>query len=237
MHVLLVNDDGIHAPGLEALAASLKFIAGVSHTIVAPATEQSECGHRLTTKTPLLLQQIEPHRYSVNGSPADCVRVALHHLKLKPDWVFSGINAGGNMGQDIPVSGTVAAVREATYHGYRAASFSHYLIRELGMDWDRAARWVAKLIEQHCLSVDKMDGSFINFNLPHLPPGECPFPEVKHTTPARSPLPVVYAHQNIAANQTQLLYGGRYADRLQDEGSDVSACFSGAISCSRVELP
>lgn len=237
MHFLLVNDDGVHAPGLEALAAAVKNISGINYTIVAPSMEQSECGHRLSTKTPLMVQQLEANCYSVSGSPADCVRIALFHLNLQPDWVFSGINAGGNMGQDIPVSGTIAAVREATYHGYRSAAFSHYLVRDLAVDWSRTTHWVTRLIHEYCLPQTELKDAFLSFNLPHLPPGECTFPKVEATVPARSPLPVAYTAQSLSDSQTQLLYCGRYADRKQDEGSDVQACFNGAISMNKIALP
>lgn len=237
MHFLLTNDDGIHAPGLAALARAIGVIEGATFTIVAPATEQSECGHRLTTRAPLLLQQLAENQYSLNGSPADCTRVALHHLNLRPDWVLAGINSGGNMGQDLPVSGTVAAVREATYHGVRAAAFSHYLIREIGMDWPRASRWVAELIHTRLLGSAHVPGQFFNFNLPHHPPGAMPMPEVIPSSPARSPLPVVYAPMPVGDGQTQLIYGGRYSDRNADALSDVETCFGGNISMSVLQLP
>ncbi|TLD70452.1 5'/3'-nucleotidase SurE [Phragmitibacter flavus] len=237
MHFLLTNDDGIDAPGLAALSQAVGLIRGATFTIVAPATEQSECGHRLTTRVPLILQQLDEHRYSLNGSPADCTRVALHHLKLKPDWVFAGINSGGNMGQDLAVSGTVAAVREAAYHDVPAAAFSHYLIREIELDWSRAARWVAELITTRLLPTSPPIGQFYNFNLPHHPPGALSLPGVVESAPARSPLPVVYAPLTLADGTTQLMYGGRYPDRGRDPGSDVEACFSGHVSMSTLHLP
>jgi len=236
MRFLLVNDDGVLAPGLAALAEAVKKLPDVQVTIVAPETEQSQCGHRLTTGTPLLLRQLDDTCFAVNGSPADCVRVALHHLKLQPDWVLSGVNAGGNMGQDLPVSGTVAAAREAVYHGHQAASFSHYIIREIALDWTRVSDWVAELIQTKLLGKCSAKGEFYNFNLPHLEPGPRPLPDVVETRPAASPLPVVFAPQELQSGVTQLLYGGRYQDRGQDPGSDVQACFAGQVSFTTLKI-
>ena len=117
MHFLLTNDDGIHAPGLAALAEAIRLRPDSTLTIVAPSTEQSQCGHRVTTREPITVTQHGADRYSVDGTPADCVRIALFALGLAPDFVISGVNAGGNLGQDLHISGTVAGAREAAFHG------------------------------------------------------------------------------------------------------------------------
>ncbi|MFZ2277396.1 MAG: 5'/3'-nucleotidase SurE [Prosthecobacter sp.] len=147
MHVLLTNDDGISAPGLQALENAMQQL-GWNYTIVAPATEQSQCGHRVTTHQHLKVETLGENRHAVHGTPADCVRLALFALDLKPDLVLSGVNAGGNMGQDIVISGTVAAAREAAYHGFRSMALSHYLIRELTVDWQRTAAWMAEIVRR-----------------------------------------------------------------------------------------
>ncbi len=235
MHFLLTNDDGIFAPGLEAMAAAVKLIPGSTFTIVAPETEQSSCGHRLTTHIPLTLHELSPRRYSVSGSPADCVRVGLFPLNLKPDVVLSGVNAGGNMGQDLPVSGTAAGAREAAFHSIPAIAVSHYLKKDIGLDWNRVAHWTATLI-QDLLSRPKLENGFWNVNFPHLPPGERPMPAQRETIPARSPLPVAFAVEQRLNEKTILQYTARYADRNKDAGSDVEACFGGEISVSRIGL-
>jgi len=142
MHVLLTNDDGIAAPGLLALENAVQQL-GWQFTVVAPATEQSQCGHRVTTHQHLRVEALGKNRHAVHGTPADCVRLALFALEVKPDLVLSGVNAGGNLGQDIVISGTVAAAREAAYHGIRSMALSHYMIRELVLDWQRTAAWMA----------------------------------------------------------------------------------------------
>src|SRR2546421_8158247 len=121
MKLLLTNDDGIDALGLAALAE----VAAAHGTLtwVAPHAHLSGCGHRVTTSEPIKLMNKGVQRWAIDGTPADCVRVAL--AKLAPDvaWVLSGMNHGGNLGADVYISGTVAAVREAALHGRRAIAF------------------------------------------------------------------------------------------------------------------
>lgn len=229
MHFLLTNDDGIDAAGLAALQAAVQAM-GARCSVVAPAVEQSMCGHRVTTHSPLRVEERGADRWAVHGTPADCVRIALFGLDLKPDWVLSGINHGGNMGQDLVISGTVAGVREASYHGLPAVALSHYLISGIPLDWPRITGWVVPLLAT-VLAEPQKDGCFWNINFPHLPPGEDTLPKVIKTTPARSPLRVAYERVGDA-----FTYTAHYRERPQDEGSDVAACFSGKISLSRLSL-
>ena len=114
-HILLTNDDGYQAPGLRALAAALAGFADVS--IVAPSQEQSGAAQSLTLRRPIVCQKIAEHEWAVDGTPADCVIVALHKLLKEPqDLVISGINHGANLGENVYYSGTVGAAREAVIH-------------------------------------------------------------------------------------------------------------------------
>jgi len=124
--ILLCNDDGIEAEGLGALRrAAIRSFPGPRFLRWLLAGPMSMVGHRVTTHEPLAVERHGEWNWAVQGTPADCIRVALAHLlDAKPDWVLSGINHGGNLGQDIYISGTVAAAREAAYHGIPAA-FSH----------------------------------------------------------------------------------------------------------------
>jgi 5'-nucleotidase len=225
MRVLLTNDDGITAPGLRALEEAVTQL-GWQPVVVAPAVEQSMCGHRVTTHQPLKVEQHAEHRHAVHGTPADCVRIALFALDVKPAFVLSGVNAGGNLGQDIVISGTVAAAREAAYHGLRSFAFSHYMIRGLAVDWRRTASWIAEILgETH--TQEQPHRTFWNVNLPHLPPDVQTLPPRVPCPPARSPLNVSYIR-----NEHGFAYTASYADRPRDPGSDVDACFSGNIAVS-----
>ncbi|OJA00358.1 5'/3'-nucleotidase SurE [Rickettsiella grylli] len=125
MKVLISNDDGIHAPGLSILAKALSQIAEV--TVVAPDRDRSGASNSLTLQQPLRLRYLDKGMISVQGTPTDCVHLALTGLltddKL-PDMVVSGINAGANLGEDVFYSGTVAAAMEGRFLGLPAIAFS-----------------------------------------------------------------------------------------------------------------
>jgi 5'-nucleotidase len=123
MRLLLANDDGVHAPGIQALYEELKDI---HHTIVvAPLEERSTTGHSLSLDRPLRLEKIAPNVYGCSGFPGDCTLMGLHVMREeRPDVVISGINRGANLGQDLYYSGTIAAAREAVFHQVPAMAVS-----------------------------------------------------------------------------------------------------------------
>ena len=174
MRILLTNDDGIDAPGMEALRAAVACLGG-RPVIVAPAEPHSGCGHRVTTDRPLVVHELGADRFAVAGTPADCVRLALAELATDAAVVVAGINAGGNLGADIHHSGTVAAAREAALHGLPAVAASQYHRRGSTIDWDRAARWLGRVLRR--LPLDAAPGLFWNVNLPDLDP-DAPEPAV-----------------------------------------------------------
>jgi len=121
--ILLTNDDGIEAEGLKTLESALHDLAHI--VVVAPDQERSAVSHGLTLHSPLELKEIKPSHYVVNGTPADCVILALKQLFVHfPNMVISGINHGANLGDDIMYSGTVAAAREASRHGIPSMAVS-----------------------------------------------------------------------------------------------------------------
>lgn len=218
------------------MVKAVNLIPGATLTVVAPESERSMCGHRLTTHEPLVSERLEDGRYAISGTPADCVRIALFALGVKPDVVLSGINAGGNMGQDIPVSGTCAAAREATYHGLPAIAMSHYLKSGLKVDWNRTASWAAEVIKE--LLGQHQQGAFWNINFPHLPADEVILPPRVKTMPCRAPLGVSYESTRLGESAERMThrYNARYADRPMESGSDVEACFGGNVSVAQVML-
>src|SRR5229473_439770 len=122
-HILLTNDDGYQAEGLRALAAALEGFATVS--IVAPSREQSGTAQSLTLRQPIVCNQIAEREWAIDGTPADCVIVALHKLlPEKPDMVISGINHGANLGENVYYSGTVGAAREGALHHIPSVAMS-----------------------------------------------------------------------------------------------------------------
>jgi 5'-nucleotidase len=168
--ILLSNDDGVHAQGLHALRAALAEQADVF--VVAPEHEQSATSHRITLAGPLRHTEHEAAVHSVDGTPADCVYIALNLkglLPRRPDLVVSGINHGLNLAQDVFYSGTVAAAREGALRGVRAAAIS----AERGADLALVARHsVALLSKVIALQVPAGQQLLLNVNFPqHAPKG------------------------------------------------------------------
>ncbi len=229
MRLLLTNDDGIDAPGLEALARAGAGLGEV--VVVAPLHEQSGCSHSTTTDCALDIHERAPGRLAVDGTPADCVRVALHRFGGEIDLILAGINSGGNLGADIYHSGTVAAVREGVLHGVRGIAVSHYRNRSLTADdWQRAAAWARPLLAE-LIARPWSPGLLWNVNLPSLPPGENHV-ETVHCPVDPSPLPVRYQEEPDG----RLRYTSEYRKRPRVSGSDIDVCFSGKIAVSRIQL-
>jgi 5'-nucleotidase len=225
--LVLTNDDGYDAPGLAALREA---VAGLGPArVVAPLAAESGCGHRVTTHEPLLVSTHAGDALAVSGTPADCVRLALHHLEPGPAWVLSGINAGGNLGVDVFHSGTVAAVREAVIHGVPGIAISHYIGRGRSIDWARAARWAAPILAD-LTARTWTPGTYWNVNLPH-PPDDAPDPEVVFCPIDPSPLEL-----RFEVDGDRSLYRGDYQRRPRREGTDVSECFAGRIAVSLIRL-
>src|SRR5436189_5665544 len=123
VRILVTNDDGYRSAGIHALAGVLRELGDV--TIVAPTTEASAIGHALTLRRPLRLEAIEDRVFAVDGTPTDCVNVAVTHVfNGLPDLVVSGINKGWNLGDDVTYSGTVAGALEGALLGTAALAIS-----------------------------------------------------------------------------------------------------------------
>jgi len=172
MRILVTNDDGIDAPGLAILEAAARSISNDVWT-VAPATEQSGQSQALTLADPLRIARLGERRYSVNGTPADCVTMALHvAMGRAPDLVLSGINQGFNVADDIPYSGTVGAALHAASAGIRAIAFSQ-AYKRLGQDDDEdiwsAARGHCADTLRALLATEQPQGTALNVNFPPVP--------------------------------------------------------------------
>src|SRR5262245_29820344 len=226
MRILLTNDDGIQAPGLEALRAALPLGEPI---VVAPVDALSGCSHRVTTDLPIRITERQPNRYAVEGTPADCVRAALHKLAPEVKWVLSGINEGGNLGADVWHSGTVAAVREAVLHGLPGIAVSHFRRKGREYNWHEAARW-AVVVLRDLMAKLRREGAFWNINLPHLEAGR-PMPEVVFCPLDPTPLPVRFHREGELFH-----YSGDYHERRRRPGCDVDVCFRGGIAVTELRL-
>lgn len=166
MRLLCTNDDGILAHGLDALVRAASPLGAV--TVVAPDREQSATSHSLTLHHPLRPVRLAEHRYQIDGTPTDCVMLAIEALMPeRPDWVFSGINHGQNMGEDVLYSGTVAAAMEGLVLGVPAVAVS-FAGGEMRADPERLDQHVEPLAEllAHLTSLDVPRATLFNVNFP-----------------------------------------------------------------------
>ncbi len=231
MKILLTNDDGIDAPGINALAAALRDLGET--IVVAPDRPLSGCSHRATTDEALRVEERGEGRFAVSGSPADCVRLALVHLAEDVDWIVSGVNDGGNLGVDVYLSGTVAAAREAALFGRRAIAMSQYR-RSKTIEW-RRAQIAAHRVFERLVNEPLALGSFWNVNFPDWGPSDEP-PRIDASEVALEfaeldlhPLPVAYERRDDG-----YYFRSNYHNRPRRAGSDVDVCFSGRIAVTEI---
>ena len=165
MHILVSNDDGYQAPGLLCLAAALNELAEI--TVVAPDRDRSGASNSLSLKNPLYVTRHDNGFHSVEGTPTDCVHLAITGLlEREPDMVVSGINSGPNMGDDVIYSGTVAAAMEGRFLGLPAIAISQ--AAPCPQHFETAARvavWLVRRLRERPLPPD----SILNVNVPDVP--------------------------------------------------------------------
>ncbi|MGA2984987.1 MAG: 5'/3'-nucleotidase SurE [Terriglobia bacterium] len=160
--ILITNDDGISAPGIKALEQSLALVGEV--TVVAPDREMSATSQAISLHTPLRIHRIDDRHYAVGGTPSDSVILALYKiLPQRPDLVVSGINPGGNMGENVVYSGTVGGANEAAVHG--VPSFAISLASRKDLDFSSAAAFAAQLAAK-ILEEGLPPGVCLNVNVP-----------------------------------------------------------------------
>ena len=170
MKILLSNDDGIYAEGLQALAGALKS-SGHRLIVVAPDQERSATSHAITIRSPLRVKKVENNErlgeeaYKVNGTPADCIKLALRLFEdFEPDLVLTGINHGQNLGYDVFYSGTVAGAVEAHLQGFKSAAVSLALGKK--RNFSLAAELTVKIIDQVRSLFDGPVSGPLNLNFP-----------------------------------------------------------------------
>jgi 5'-nucleotidase len=147
--ILVTNDDGIGSPGIKLLEEIARELSP-DVWVVAPEQEQSAASHSLTTRRPLRMSEVGAKRFAVDGTPTDCVMLAVKHLlrERRPDLVLSGINGGGNVGEDLTYSGTVAAAMEATLLDIAAIALSQHFMDGEPIPWETASRFAPEVIRR-----------------------------------------------------------------------------------------
>jgi 5'-nucleotidase len=234
--LVLTNDDGIDSPGIQALQQALTHEAlsefmDLESVVVAPDAPHSGCSHQMNRGGAIAIDRRSQGKYAISGTPADCSRVALSHLYPTADWLLSGINAGGNMGSDTYLSGTVAAVREATLLRKSAIALSQYHYRSQPFDWPRASRLAAGVLAQ-LMAAPLPPGQFWNVNLPAPPlDGSPDNPDIVFCESCTQPLPT-----DFKVDDDGFRYVGAYEERLRDDNGDVAVCLGGRISVVKIRM-
>lgn len=168
--ILVTNDDGIGSDGIKLLEEIARDLSP-DVWVVAPEQEQSAASHSLTTRRPLRMSEIATGWYAVDGTPTDCVMLAVKHLlrERRPDLVLSGVNGGGNVGEDLTYSGTVAAAMEATLLDIPAIALSQHFLDGEGIPWRTAARFAPEVIRR-LSELPWPEHTLINVNFPAAEP-------------------------------------------------------------------
>lgn len=170
--ILVTNDDGIQATGLGVLERIARALSD-DVWVCAPETEQSGASHSLTIHRPLRLRHVAERRFCVDGTPTDCVLLAVNRILAdrRPDLVLSGVNRGQNAAEDVTYSGTIAAAMEATLLGIRAMALSQVLREDRPPDWATAEHWGPQVVRK-AVAVDWPAHVLVNVNFPAAAPDE-----------------------------------------------------------------
>lgn len=234
MKILISNDDGVHADGINYLMKALSRKHDV--IMVAPERERSSCGHGLTLGEPVRVREVEDRIYSCSGTPADCILFALdiHYKDKRPDLIISGINHGANLGQDRFYSGTVAAAREGVFRGVPSIATSlAFKNKHETKHFEDAANYLAKLVDkniQECIPFMHL----LNINIPNIPAEEIV------TTVITTPGYQIYSEEVIERTdhrgESYYWLGGTYQGHKDIPDSDCNAVAAKKISVTLEDL-
>lgn len=231
MRILLSNDDGYLAPGIQALYHALKTHGQVSELVmIAPDRNRSAASNSLTLLDPLRIQQHNAQVFSVSGTPTDCVHLGINGaLDYQADMVISGINAGANMGDDVLYSGTVAAATEGRFLGKPSIAISLCGDQHFATAAEVLVRLLADL---HLQDLDK--NTIININVPDLPLAEIKGIKVTRLGKRHASEPVVKAQDPRGGKMFWIGPAGQAADA--GEGTDFYAVEAGYVSVTPLQI-
>ena len=223
IRILVTNDDGIHSDGLIKLEESLKQIGDVY--VVAPASEMSGASHSLTLARPLRIRQLDDRHWAIDGTPTDCVTLALNKIlseDQQPHICVSGINHGGNLGDDATYSGTVAGALEATILGVPGVALS--LVARDNFNFEESAA-LAVVVAKKVLEEGLPEGTLLNIN---IPPGE--IKGVKVTRQGIKNARTVITEHIDPRGKPYFWIGEEYFNTNSVEGTDYYAVAQGYVS-------
>lgn len=237
MRILLTNDDGIHAPGLKVLEKIAKQLSS-DIWIVAPETEQSGASHSLTLKDPMRLRKISARKYAVQGTPTDCVLMAIRHVMVdsQPDLVLSGVNRGQNVADDVTYSGTIAAAMEGTALGVPAIALS----QAYGFDGKQNVHWAtaethAAAIVEKLVSTGWQSDVLMNVNFPDVTPQNVGGIDI--TAQGKRDQSLVKIEERVDGQGNPYYWTGFQRIRSNPSvGTDLRSIYDGRISITPLHL-
>ena len=234
MRILISNDDGINAPGLKALERIARMLSK-DVWVVAPETEQSGAGHSLTLHRPLRIRQITRRRFAVDGTPTDCVMLALNRLITgkRPALLLSGINRGCNVADDVTYSGTIAAAFEATLLGVPAIAMSQHYANGGVIRWETAERHAPGLVRRLIDAGWPADVA-LNVNFPDIGPGEAC--ETVVSPQGRHKYGDALSERIDPRGRSYFWIGDMRSDGEAIPGTDLATVNGGAISVTPLHL-
>ncbi len=229
--ILISNDDGINSEGLHKLHETLKNLGEVF--VVAPDRDQSAVSHSLSLYRPLRIEQISENVYTVDGTPTDCVNIAVNGIlkDRKIDIVVSGINKGENLGDDITYSGTVSAAMEGALLGVPSIAVS--LATKVDFNFEAAAHY-AKLIAEYVLRSNLPPATILNVNVPHMPKGDIRGVLVTRQGKRVYGEPIV--EKVDPRGKKYYWIGGYELGSVDIENSDITAVKDGYVSVTPISL-
>ncbi|WP_416898230.1 MAG: 5'/3'-nucleotidase SurE [Minwuia sp.] len=234
MRILICNDDGVEAPGIKVLEKVARELSD-DVWIVAPAAEQSGAGRSLSLTQPLRLNELGDRRYSVVGTPTDCVMMALRKvLDSKPDLLLSGVNRGANIAEDITYSGTIAAAMEGTLLGVPSIALSQVGAHGQVIKWQTAEDWAPKVIRR-LIDTGWAKDVLMNVNFPDVEPDEV---NGIHAVPhgRRDQSDVTVDERIDGRNIPYFWLGLRRQRSMPPPGTDIGTIWRGGISVTPISL-
>jgi 5'-nucleotidase len=232
--ILVTNDDGINAPGLRVLERIARQLSG-DVWVVAPETNQSGASHSLTMHRPLRIRRLSRRRFAVDGTPTDCVLLALQIvIKGGPaDLVLSGVNHGGNLGEDVTYSGTIAAAMEATLFNVPAFALSQSCRNGQPVSWETAEQHATELIAR-LFTKDWPQDLLININFPDCPASAVAGYQV--TSQGKRKLGDELLERIDPRGQPYVWIGGLRSDDIQQPGTDLRAVAENYVSVTPIHM-
>lgn len=232
--ILIVNDDGIHAPGI-ALLERLLRACSADVWVVAPDEERSGASNSVSMHLPVRVRKYDERHFGVKGTPTDCVLMAVHELLDRPpDLVLSGINRGANLAEDIFYSGTVAGAVQGTLLGIPSLALSQVFDGGMPVHWETAERCAPPVIEA-VLQAGMAAGTFVNINFPARPPDEVA--GVAVVRQGRRPPGSFQVEPRVDARDVPYYWMKLvYQQGGFDEGTDLRALRDGAVTVCPIQL-